>query len=73
MLTRFLTILVACIVSTGCVVSLGSGGAVIIDKYGAKPEFPIALRSTATEFEEVRIKNVSAIQNAKTGQRRSAV
>ena len=43
------------------------GGAMIVEKYWAKPGLPIALRSTATEFEEVRIKNVSATQNAKTG------
>ena len=46
------------------------GGAIIVDKYGVKPEplvLPIALRSTATEFGEVRIENESEIQNSKTG------
>jgi putative transposase len=46
------------------------GGAMIVDKYGVKPEpsgFPITLRSTATAFGEVRIENESAMQNAKTG------
>jgi hypothetical protein len=39
----------------------------IVDKYGATPGLPIALRSTATEFGEVRIENESAMQNTKTG------
>ena len=39
----------------------------IVDKYGATQGIPIALRSTGTEFGEVRIENESAIQNAKTG------
>ena len=46
------------------------GGAIILDKYGAKPEptrLPIALRCTATAFGQVRIENESAMQNAKTG------
>ena len=46
------------------------GGAMIVDKYGAKPEIaglPIALCSTATAFGQVRIENKSAMQNAKTG------
>ena len=46
------------------------GGAMIVDKYGAKPEpvgLPIALRSKATALGEVRIENESAMQNAKTG------
>jgi putative transposase len=46
------------------------GGAMIVDKYGAKPEpsgLPIALRSTATAFGEVRIGKQSEMQNAKTG------
>jgi putative transposase len=37
----------------------------IVDKYGAKSGLPIALRSTATAFEEVRMENESIIQNAK--------
>jgi len=46
------------------------GGAMIVDKYGAKPEpagLPIALRSKATALGEVRIENESSMQNAKTG------
>jgi putative transposase len=43
------------------------GGAMIVDKFGAKQRLPTALRSTATAFEEVRIENASAMQNAKTG------
>jgi hypothetical protein len=39
----------------------------IVDKFGAKQRLPTALRSTATAFEEVRIENESAMQNAKTG------
>ena len=42
----------------------------IVDRYGAKPEpagLPIALRSTATAFGEVKIENASGMQNAKTG------
>ena len=46
--------------------SLG-GGAMIVDKYGTKQRLPIALLCTGTEFEEVRIENQSAIENAKTG------
>ena len=47
--------------------SRAGGGAMIVDKYGATPGLPIALRSTATKFGEVRIENDSAIQKAKTG------
>jgi putative transposase len=47
--------------------SRASGGAMIVDKYGATQGLPIALRSTATEFGEVRVVNESAMQNAKTG------
>jgi putative transposase len=43
------------------------GGAMIVDKYGPRPGLPIALRSTGTDSEEVRIENESTIQNAKTG------
>ena len=53
-----------------CVDCLLGGGAMIVDKYGAKPEIvglPIALCSTATAFGQVRIENKSAMQNAKTG------
>ena len=39
----------------------------IVDKFGAKQRLPIALRSTATAFREVRIENASAMQNEKTG------
>ena len=35
--------------------SAAGGGAMIVDKYGAMQRLPIALRSTGTEFEEVRI------------------
>jgi len=45
-------------------------GAMIVDKYAAKPEpagLPIALRSTATTFGEVKMENASGMQNAKTG------
>jgi putative transposase len=45
-----------------------TGGApMIVDKYGATPGLPIALRSTGTGFGGVRIENESVIQNAKTG------
>jgi putative transposase len=46
------------------------GGAMIVDKYGAKPEpsgLSIALRCTATAFGEVKIENQSEMQNTKTG------
>jgi len=42
----------------------------IVDKYAAKPEpagLPIALRSTATTFGEVKMENASGMQNAKIG------
>lgn len=48
-------------------VSRAGGGAMIVDKYGAAPVHPIALRSTGTEFEAVRTEVESAIQNSKTG------
>ena len=44
------------------------GGAMIVEKYGTKPEpegHPIALCSTATAFGQVGIENRSALQNAK--------
>lgn len=41
------------------------GGAMIVDKYGLRLGLPIALRSTGTALEEVRIENESTIQNAK--------
>ena len=47
--------------------SRAGGGAMIVNKYGARPELPIALRSTATAFGEVRIGNESAMQNTKIG------
>jgi putative transposase len=43
------------------------GGALIIDKYGTTQELPVPLRSTGTEFDEVRIKHESEIKNSKTG------
>ena len=43
------------------------GGAMIMDKYGAKERLPVALRSSGTEFEEVRIESEPAIPNTKTG------
>jgi putative transposase len=43
------------------------GGAMIVDKYRAKERLPVALRSSGTAFEEVRIENESTIPNAKTG------
>lgn len=43
------------------------GGAMIVDKYGATQGLLIALRCMATEFGEVRVENVPAMQNAKTG------
>ena len=46
------------------------GGAMIVEKYEAKPEpegLPIVLCTTATAFGQVRIENKSARQNAKTG------
>jgi putative transposase len=47
--------------------SASGGGAMIVDKFGAKQRLPTALRSTATAFEEVKIENASEIQNAKNG------
>ena len=43
------------------------GGAMIVDKYGAAQGITVALRSTETEFVELRIENESAMQNAKIG------
>ena len=44
------------------------GGAMIVDKYGAtKESLPIALRSTATEFEEVRTEKKSTIPDTRIG------
>ena len=43
------------------------GGAMIVEKYGATQGLPIALRSTGTEFEGVRIENKTAMPKAKTG------
>jgi len=43
------------------------GGAMIVDKYRAKERLPVALRSSGTEFEEVRIESESAIPIAKNG------
>ena len=47
--------------------SRAGGGALIVDKYGAAQGITVALRSTETEFVELRIENESAMQNAKTG------
>ncbi len=50
------------------------GGAMIVDKYGAKqelPGLPIALRSTGTAFGEVRVENESEYRMQKPGQRRA--
>ena len=43
------------------------GGALIVDKCRAKEKLPIALRSSGTEFEEVRIECESIIPITKTG------
>lgn len=43
------------------------GGAMIVDKYRIKARLPVALRSSGTEFEEVRIESEPAIPIAKTG------
>ena len=43
------------------------GGAMIVDKYRVKERLPIAIRSSGTEFEEVRIESESTIAIAKTG------
>ena len=43
------------------------GGAMIMDKYRTKERLPVALRSSGTEFEEVRIESESAIPIAKIG------
>jgi putative transposase len=43
------------------------GGAMIVDKYRTTERLPVALRSSGTAFEEVKIENESAIPNAKTG------
>jgi hypothetical protein len=40
---------------TALVQLTGGGGAIIVDKFGVKQRLPIALHSTATAFEEVRI------------------
>jgi hypothetical protein len=40
---------------TALVQLTGGGGVIIVDKFGAKQRLPIALHSTATAFEEVRI------------------
>jgi putative transposase len=47
--------------------SATGGGAMIVDKYGATPRLPIALRSTATALREVEIEIKSVMQNAKIG------
>ena len=47
--------------------SSSGGGAMIVDKYRVKERLPVALRSSGTEFEEVRIENEPAIPKAKTG------
>lgn len=41
------------------------GGAMIVDKFGAKQRLPTALSCTATAFEEVRIGNELTMQNVK--------
>ena len=43
------------------------GGVMIVDKYRTKEKLPVALRSSGTEFEEVRIESEPAIPIAKTG------
>ena len=43
------------------------GGAMIVDKYRVKERLPVALRSSGTGFEEVRIDSEPAIPIAKTG------
>jgi putative transposase len=43
------------------------GGVMIVDKYRAKERLPVTLRSSGTEFEEVRVENEPAIPIAKTG------
>ena len=43
------------------------GGAMIVDIYRVKERLPVALRSSGTEFEEVRIDSEPAIPIAKTG------
>jgi hypothetical protein len=40
---------------TALVQLTGGGGAIIVDKFGVKQRLPVALRSTVTAFEEVRI------------------
>ena len=47
--------------------SASGGGALIIDKYGATQALPIALCSTGTAFDEVRIEPEPARLNSKTG------
>ena len=44
--------------------SAEGGGAMIVDKYGAAQGLPIALRSTGTAFDEVRLEKPK-IPNAK--------
>jgi putative transposase len=43
------------------------GGAMIVDKYRTKERLPVALRSSGTEIEEVRVESEPAMQIAKTG------
>ena len=43
------------------------GGAMIVNKYRTTERLTVALRSSGTAFEEVKIENESAIPNAKTG------
>jgi hypothetical protein len=43
------------------------GGAMIVDKYRTKEKLPVALRSSGTALEEVRVDIWPAIPNAKTG------
>ena len=39
----------------------------IVDKYRTTESLPVALRSSGTKYEEVRIENEPAKPNAKTG------
>ena len=43
------------------------GGAMIVDKYRTTERLPVTLRSSGTAPQEVKIENVPAISNAKTG------
>ena len=52
--------------------SVSGGGAMIVDKYGAKEGLPVALRSSGTAFRKDSIEKTLGIEFKKPGQRRPA-